>query len=166
MLKVTDLPAGTTVFPNSADPKCFETSVPNQYLTNGFDQANTDLLVFMEIVNNTAASFVAQAGPCIFGRWAYYGMCRYNVHYVDTDLTKTGTFHANVLTTLHELTHILGVSSFLFGKVQISYESSTARDPAQVSSTSGGKTMIILEQTKLYVQNYFGCTDTSLGAMI
>jgi len=101
VIQVTDLPAGSTLFPSSADPKCFNTSVDATYVNNGFDQANTDLLVFIDVVNNTGSTFVAQAGACVNLKWPLYGMCRYNVHYVDTDLTKYGTFHGNIMTSIH-----------------------------------------------------------------
>ncbi len=88
VLKVTDLAAGQTVYPYSNN--CFNTVVPTALKTNGFDQSQMDIYVFIELVHDSTVNFVAQAGPCVILRWPTYGMTRYNTYYVATDISRTG----------------------------------------------------------------------------
>lgn len=87
-MQVTDLAPGYTEYPFSNN--CFNSVVPQYLKDTGFDQSQMDLYVFIEIVNNSAVSFVAQAGPCVIVRWPTYGMTRYNTFYVQTDISRTG----------------------------------------------------------------------------
>ena len=52
------------------------------------------------MVNNSTATFAAQASACYLTKWATYGFIRFNDFYVETDLNKFGTFHSNVYLTV------------------------------------------------------------------
>lgn len=70
---------------------------------------------------------------------------------------------------MHEITHILGVNSLFFTRMYGSYTGSTFLTTAQTfASPSGNPTrnMLITSNVKTYVQTYFGCSDTSIGALI
>lgn len=122
---------------------------------------------FVSIIYDSAVSFVAQAGPCALSRWPTYGHVRYNSYYVDTDITKTGDFQNNVYTTMHEITHILGVSGFLFTKMWGSYTSSTYLTQAQYQYTdANGRNYIITPNVQAYVQNFFTCSSSTIGGLI
>lgn len=89
MLQVTDISVSSTYYPsNSAN--CGGVTVPATYYSNGFDQTQMDLVNFIHMENNSAVSFVAQAGACTHIRWPTYGHTNFNAYYVGTDLTKWG----------------------------------------------------------------------------
>jgi hypothetical protein len=70
---------------------------------------------------------------------------------------------------MHELTHIYGVNGGLWQYFYQSYTSTTKKGTSNVVSTVPGdstKYMVITSSVKSYVQNFFACSDTTIGALL
>jgi len=129
IIKVTDLPTSHTQWPASWGT-CLSLTVPTEYTDagTGFSQNTTDVVIVIDIIDNSSESFRAQATACMYGYWPTFGGIRFNMGHMDTDLSKPGDFYGSVLTTIHEIGHIFGVSNWAFkNRMKVSYKGSGYR---------------------------------------
>ena len=67
------------------------------------------------------------------------------------------------------MTHIFGVNGGLWTYFYESYTSSTKKGSSNVVGTVPGdssKYQVITSSVKSYVQDFFGCSDTSIGGLL
>ena len=84
VIKVTTMTQSNSLFPSGQS--CGVT-VPNTFVTNGFDTAVYDMVVFIKLENNQSQTYVAAAAPCTIVRWPVYGYTIFNAAHVSTNLS-------------------------------------------------------------------------------
>lgn len=111
LLKVSDVSVSTRY---TSSYSCGTIGTTSTYATTGFSFGEADMVISTQVEFNSSASYVAFANACLIRTWVQYGYIGFNTYYFSTDPSKTSKFQENLITLLHEMTHILGMIPWVF----------------------------------------------------
>jgi len=148
----------TNLVANGATTMCGSIPTPAIYNNGG---VAADLVIFVLDETNSASNYIAQAGACSISNANYrpvFGMLRYNLYYVSST-TSDVQIESHIYTTLHEITHVLGFSSGLYG-YYINPNTNTVLSGHVLTKSVNGVTINVLnvEPLTTRIRNHFGCS--------
>ena len=130
-------------------------SVPSKYRTG----VKTDLVILVS-AESTNENYIAWARPCLLSgtnRRTVFGQIQFNLKHI---APATGTtFESDLLTTIHELTHVLGMTSSLYSYFP------TKPKVAKLTVNGNSVTYIDLPPLTKRLRAHFGCS-TLKGAYL
>jgi hypothetical protein len=127
-----------------------------------------DLVIFVVDTTDSSSSYIAQAGACSISSTnnrPIFGLLRYNLYYVSSS-TNDVTIESHIYTTLHEITHVLGFSSGLYGYF-INPTTNALLTGHVTTKTVNGASVTVLNLAPLTtrIRSHFNC-PTIEGAYI